>query len=102
MNQNKRRAFSREFKLEAVKLIIEQGYSVAQAADSLGISATVLRTWKKKLQAEGESRLVGIPGKGRLNQTDEQLHKLRQENKRLRMERDILKKATAFFAKEPS
>ncbi len=99
MNQNKRRAFSREFKLEAVKLIIEQGYSVAQAADSLGISATVLRTWKKKLQAEGEQ---AFPGKGRLNQTDEQLHKLRQENKRLRMERDILKKATAFFAKEPS
>jgi transposase len=95
----RRRTYGREFKLEAVRLVTEQGYSVSQAAESLGVSANLLRTWREKLGQKGEE---AFPGKGRLTTTDEELRKLRDENRRLRMERDILKKATAFFAKESS
>jgi transposase len=94
---SKRRVFSREFKIEAVKLVTEQGYTVGQAAESLGISGTALRKWREKFDEQGGE---AFPGKGKLTATDEELRKLREENRRLRMERDILKKATAFFAKE--
>jgi transposase len=95
----KRKTYGREFKLEAVRLVTEQGYSVSQAAESLGVSANLLRTWREKFGRQGQE---AFPGKGRLAAPDEELRKLREENRRLRMERDILKKATAFFAKESS
>ena len=94
---SKRRVFSREFKIEAVKLVTQQGYSVSQAAESLGISANSLRNWRKQFEDQGQE---AFPGKGKLTATDEEMRKLREECRRLRMERDILKKATAFFAKE--
>jgi transposase len=93
----KRRVFSREFKVEAVKLVTEQGYGVSQAAESLGISANSLRKWRKEFAEHGQE---AFPGKGKLTAADEELRKLQEECRRLRMERDILKKATAFFAKE--
>ena len=89
----KRRKFSDEFKIEAVKLVTEQGLSITEAARDLGISAAVLGRWKKTY----EQGLLGDTAKRR--EADE-LKALRKENKRLRMERDILKKATAYFAKE--
>jgi transposase len=89
--------YTREFKLAAVKLITEQGRSVAEAARSLGVSAKQLRHWKAVLQEQGQQ---AFPGNGRLPAADEELRRLREENQRLRMERDSLKKATAFFAKE--
>ena len=92
-----RRSFSREFKVEAVKLVTEQGYSLSGAARSLGVDVSVIRSWKKKLELEGAD---GFVGQGRLKPEDEELRRLREENRRLRMERDILKKAAAFFAKE--
>ena len=94
---SKRRVFSREFKIEAVKLVTQQGYSVSQAAESLGISGNSLRKWREKFEDHGQQ---AFPGKGKLTATDEEMRKLREECRRLRMERDILKKATAFFAKE--
>ena len=94
---SKRRVFSREFKIEAVKLVTQQGYSVSQAAESLGISANSLRKWREKFEEQGQE---AFPGKGKLTGTDEEMRKLREECRRLRMEHDILKKATAFFAKE--
>jgi transposase len=97
--QIKKRTFTREFKIEAVKLITEQGYSVRQAAESLGVCQTILRNWKKRLESQDDA---AFPGKGSLVPADDQLRKLREENRRLRMERDILKKATAFFAGESS
>jgi len=97
MSESKRRSFSREYKLEAVKLVTEQGYTLAKASESLGVGSTVLRGWVKKFEAEG---VEAFPGKGCLKPEDEELRRLREENRRLRMERDILKKATAFFAKE--
>ena len=94
---NARRTYTREFKLAAVKLITEQDYSVAEAARRLGISANLLHLWKKTLQGSGEQ---AFPGQGSLSPFEEENRRLRAENKRLQMERDILKKATAFFAKE--
>ena len=92
-----RRKFSREFKVEAVKLVTSQGYSFSQAAQNLGIGENMLRRWEKQMKEAGEK---AFPGKGKCLVVDEELHRLREENKRLRMERDILKKAAAFFAKE--
>src|SRR4051812_33260863 len=92
-----RRSYTREFKVEAVKLVTQKGYSLAEAARSLGIGENQLRAWKVALQEQGEK---AFPGHGNLPAIEEELQKLRTENKRLLMERDILKKATAFFAKE--
>jgi transposase len=92
-----RRSYTREFKVEAVKLVTEKGYSVAEAARSLGIGETLLRSWKVVLEKGGDQ---AFPGHGNLPAIEEELRQLRAENKRLQMERDILKKATAFFARE--
>ena len=89
-----RRRFTREFKVSAVKLVHEQGYSPAEAARSLGVDAASVRGWVKKFGGE-----AGVPASGEGVMAAE-LRRLRRENVRLRMERDILKKATAFFAKD--
>jgi transposase len=93
-----RRQFSREFKLEAVRLVTERGVSCAQAARELGLHENVLRKWVRAAQANGADP---FPGQGVLRPQDAELARLRKENARLRMERDILKKAAAFFANEP-
>jgi transposase len=92
-----RRTFTREFKLAAVKLVTEQGRSIAEAARTLGIRDNQLRHWKQALEAEGDQ---AFPGRGRLPPLEEEVRRLREENRRLRTERDILKKATAYFARE--
>ena len=92
-----RRTYTPEFKAEAVKLVTEQGYSVAEAARSLGLSENLLRNWKYALQAQGEH---AFPGHDKLSPFEEENRRLRAENKRLLAERDILKKAAAFFARE--
>ena len=84
-----RRTYTAEFKTEAVKLVIEQGYSVAEAARSLGISENLIRNWKQALQDQGEQ---AFPGQGHLSPQEQELARLRAENKRLLAERDILKK----------
>jgi transposase len=95
--KKKRRTYTREFKIEAVGLVTEQGYSLREAAESLGVSANSLRNWKNAFEQEGNS---AFPGKGKLPPADEEIRRLVEENRRLRMERDILKKATAFFAND--
>ena len=92
-----RKKYSREFKLEAVKMVIEQGRSVREVADGLGVNETVLHRWKSKFLIDGE---VAFPGKGRLKPDDEELRRLRRELFKVKQERDILKKAAAYFAKE--
>ena len=87
-----KRTFSREYKLAAVKKIVEQGMSYAEVAKDLGIRDNLLRNWRKKFEAEGELRTAPAAS------VEEELRRLREENRRLKMEREILKKATAFFA----
>ena len=93
----RRRTYTSEFKSEAVKLVTEQGYSVAEACRSLDICESLLRSWMAALQEKGAD---AFPGNGRLPAHEEEIRRLRAENKRLLMEREILKKATAFFARE--
>jgi len=93
----KRKYYSKQFKIDAVKLVTEQGYNVSEAARNLGIHHTSLRQWKKQLETDGNQ---SFPGKGNMNPEKEELYRLRKEVKRLRMEREILKKAAAFFANE--
>ncbi len=89
-----RRKFTREFKVSAVQLVNHQGYSVGAAAKSLGIDPNCVRGWVAKLGADAG---VAPTGDGAVQA---ELRRLRKENARLTMERDILKKAAAFFAKE--
>lgn len=96
---SKRRTYTSEFKIEAVRLVTEEGRSIRQAAESLGISQNALRTWRKQLVNEAGA---AFPGKGKVSSRDEQVRRLQEENRRLRMERSILKKATAFFANDPN
>ncbi len=94
-----RRTFTPEFKAQAVKLVTEQGKSIAEVARDLDLSESLPRGWKQALAAEGDR---AFPGQGHLPALEEELRRLRAENKRLQMERDVLKKATAFFARESS
>jgi transposase len=89
-----RRRYTREFKISAVKLVNEQGYSPAEAAKSLGVDPANVRFW---LQKYGAEEGAAPSGEGAINA---ELRRLRKENARLQVERDILKKAAAFFAKE--
>ncbi len=92
----KKRQYTDEFKREAVKLVTEQGYTQAEAARSLGINPNLIRRWRLKFAPK-------TPGTETMSETEQQeLVRLREEVRRLRMERDILKKATAFFASEKS
>ena len=93
----KRKHYSKQFKIDAVKLVTEQGYNVSEAARNLGIHHTSLKHWKKQLETDGKQ---SFPGTGNVNPEKEELYRLRKENKQLRMEREILKKAAAFFANE--
>ncbi len=85
--------YSKEFKEEAVALVREQGYSVPEAAKSLGIANNMLYRWKEQIESQLEGKALSVDER-------EELKRLRKENKNLRMEKEILKKASAFFAKE--
>ena len=89
-----RRKFTREFKVSAVRLVNEQGYSVPEAAKSLGVDPNCVRGWVGKFSSEAG---LAPGGDGALQA---ELRKLRKENARLLVEREILKKAAAFFARE--
>jgi len=92
-----RRKYTREFKLEAVKLIRERGVTVAQAARDLGVHGTVLRSWVK---AFADDPAHAFPGQGQMKPEQLEIAQLRREVIKLKAERDILKKAAAYFAKE--
>ena len=94
-----RKTYTAEFKLQAVKMVLEQKLSVAEVARRLGVGENLLHTWKKAVLADGTK---AFPGSGHLTPLEEENRKLRAEVKRLEAERDILKKATAFFATQTS
>jgi transposase len=92
-----RKKYTKEFKLDAVSLVVEQGYKRTEAARSLGINPNMLGRWVKEFnQDDGQA----FRGNGKLTVEQEEIRRLREENKRLKMEKEILKKATVFFAKE--
>jgi transposase len=92
-----RKKYSQEFKQDAVKLVTEQGYRVSEASRNLGVEGSVLRRWIKEFEKD---KAAAFPGNGRMTPEQEEIRRLREENKRLLMEREILKKAAAFFANE--
>lgn len=96
MAKRKRRAFTKEFKAQAVKIARESGKTVPTVARELDLTETALRSWVRQAAID-----AGAGPAGALTTAErEELSQLRRENRTLRMERDILKKATAFFAKE--
>ena len=93
----RRRKFGREFKVEAVRLVKERGVSVAQAARDLDVHENVLRKWVKEFAVDpGQA----FPGHGQMKADQLEIERLRREVAKLRAERDILKKAAAYFARE--
>ncbi len=93
-----RRKFTREFKLEVVRSIIEGEKSMAQVSTELGIKRSVLQRWRQQYELGGEQ---AFPGSGQQGPEDGELARLRRELKRTQMERDILKKAIAIFSQAP-
>lgn len=91
-----RRSFDKEFKLSAVKLVLESEKSVESIASELGVSSNTLFNWKRKYLGDAKN---AFPGKGRMKPEDEELRRVKKELLRVTMERDILKKAIAYFAK---
>lgn len=94
MNQKRQyKTYTKAFKEEAVALVIDQGYTVPEAADSLGIRANLLYGWKQQFEDKQSGAVLADDERS-------ELMKLRKENKQLRMEKETLKKASAFFARE--
>ena len=89
--------YSKEFKIDAISLVNEQNYTQTEAANSLGITPKLISRWIKEYKNEEER---AFRGNGKLTPEQLELRCLREENKRLKMEKEILKKATVFFAKE--
>ena len=83
----KRKHYSKQFKTDAVKLVTEQDFNVSEAARNLGIHHSSLRRWKRELESDGNQ---AFPGNGNLSAEKQELDRLRKENKRLRMEREII------------
>ena len=94
-----RTAYTAEFKLAAVKMITEQKLSVAEVGRRPDVGETLLRAWRKAILARGPA---AFPGHGNLSPAEDELRRLRAENVRLRAERDLLKKAAAYYASPPS
>lgn len=97
----KRKKYTREFKTEAVRLLTGSNMTIAQASQDLGVNANVLARWKKEFLKDSSQAFPGIGHvKPEEEEEEDELRRLRRENAILRQERDILKKAAAFFAKE--
>jgi transposase len=95
MERRKRKTYNREFKMEAIRLITHKGYSIAEASRSLGVEYSVLRRWKSQFEQDSQH---AFPGKGHLKPPDEEIRRLKRQLERVTEERDILKKALAYFA----
>ena len=92
-----RRQFTREFKIEAVRLVRDRGVSIAQASRDLDVHENVLRKWAKDFAFDPAQ---SFPGQGTMKPEQAEIERLRREVQKLKAERDILKKAAAYFAKD--
>lgn len=97
MGTVKRKSYSKEFKQNAVRMVIKEGRRASEIARELDIQENMLYLWKRKYL---EDQQEAFPGKGNMKSKDEYISRLERENKRLKDERDILKKAAIFFAQE--
>ncbi len=93
----KRPTYSKEFKLEAVRMLETSGKAGTEIARELGIRRNLLYKWQEQLTLKGED---AFPGKGKRTEKDDEITKLKRELERVKEERDILKKAAAYFAKD--
>jgi transposase len=98
MSNKGKRSYDKEFKREAVRLVVEEGQKASEIERNLGVTPTLVSRWVREISEDPE---YAFPGKGRLKAPDDEIRKLQRDNKRLRRERDILKKAVAIFSKEP-
>lgn len=94
-----RKQYTKEFKLDAISLVLDQGLTIAEAARSLEIRANMLGRWIKENQS-ADNNSQAFRGNGKLTPEQEEIRRLKIENKRLKLERQILKEAAVFFAKE--
>jgi transposase len=94
-----RKTYTREFKLQAVRMMTDQGLSVAEVARRLGVTEGCLRAWRTAAEEHGEA---AFPGQGNPTPAEGELCRLRAEVARLKAERDLLKKAAAYFASPPT
>ena len=94
-----RKSYTAEFKVNAVRLVTDRKLSVAEAARQLGIHENLLRLWKRAFLDRGTD---AFPGHGNPTPADDELRRLRAENARLKADRDLLKKAAAYFANPPT
>jgi transposase len=94
-----RKTYTREFKIQALKMITGQGLSVAEVARRIGVTEGCLRAWKTAAAEHGDA---AFPGNGNPTPAEDELRRLRAEVARLKAERDLLKKAAAYFASPPS
>lgn len=94
--------YSEQFKADLIRLVLEEGYSCKKAAESVGVCPTSVRGWVRQFQKEhpSASTIGGVVNKKKFASAEDEVEHLRTENRRLRMEREILKKAAAFFANE--
>ena len=100
MKQSKKPYYSLEFKQDAVSLVLSKGYGIPEAASNLGVSASALRKWVQAEKGGSIGSNKALSGKSLSLLEHEELLRLRKENTKLKMEREILKKAAAFFAQE--
>jgi transposase len=94
-----RKTYTREFKLQAVRMMTDQGLSVAAVARRLGVTGGCLRAWRQAAEEHGDA---AFPGHGNPSPAEDELRRLRAEVARLKAERDRLKKAAAYFASPPT
>ena len=95
VSDKKRKKYDRQFKIDAVSLVVNGERSVSEVARDLGIEANMLHRWKQKLTTKGSE---SFPGKGRLSPHEEELRRLRRELEQVKEDREILKKALVFFS----
>jgi transposase len=93
---SKRKTYSREYKIGAIQMVEQKGMTMREASEALGINEGMLWRWRKEHK---DGKIESFPGNGRMSEKDAEIARLRQENRRLLAEQEILKKATMLFAR---
>lgn len=94
----KRRKYTKEFKREAVRLVLEEGRTATEVERNLGTGKNLISRWIKEFKEDPE---YAFPGQGKMKEPEQEVHDLRKELERVKRERDILKKAVAIFSTDP-